>query len=169
MEDLALGVNHQFSSDNDTPALLGFAENLVVENTAKNKSDFVHGKTGKIGFTTYRGIDPVFLSLTAGYRYAASREINEQSVNPGDVLFINPNLAFAINNEVTLTSGVKFRFKGKHKVDNLAQGMRTSETNLNFGIGYAASKKLTYVFNIGADISGNNGTKAGFNILYKFK
>ena len=114
-KDLVLGVNHQFSADNDTPALLGFAEILSFENTVPNKSDFVYGKTGKIGFTTYRSIDPVILSLTGGYSYAARREVNEQSINPGNLLFINPKLSFVINDEVTLTGGAQFQLREKTK------------------------------------------------------
>ena len=168
LNDLVLGVNHQFSADNDTPALLGFAEISLAENTATGKSDFVHGKTGQIGFTTYRSIDPVVLSLTAGDRYAASRDVNGQSVNPGDLLFINPSLGFAINNEVTVTGGVQFKFRGKDKVDGNGVGIRTSQTDLDFGVGYAASEKLTLNFSIRADISSDNGAQAGFNVLYKF-
>ena len=168
LNDLVFGVNHQFSPDNDTSALLGFAEMSVAENMATDKSDFVHGKTGQIGFTTYRSIDPVVLSLTAGYRYAASREVNRQFVDPGDLLFINPSLGFAINNEVTVTGGVQFKFRGKDKIDGSGAGIRTSQTDLDFGVGYAASENLTLNFNVRADISSDNGAQAGFNVLYKF-
>ena len=168
LNDLVFGVNHQFSPDNDTPALLGFVEMSVAENMATDKSDFVHGKTGQIGFTTYRSIDPVVLSLTAGYRYAASREVNRQFVDPGDLLFINPSLGFAINNEVTVTGGVQFKFRGKDKIDGSGAGIRTSQTDLDFGVGYAASENLTLNFNVRADISSDSGAQAGFNVLYKF-
>jgi len=39
--DFVFGVNHQFTQDNDTPALLGFAEISVAENTASGGSDSV--------------------------------------------------------------------------------------------------------------------------------
>ena len=165
--ELVFGVNHQFSADNNTPALLGFAEISAVENTATNRSDFVYGKTAQIGFTTYRSIDPVVLSLTTGYRYAASRDTNGQKLDPGDLLFINPALGFAINNEVTVTGGVQFRFRGKDKVAGRSDGIRTSQTDLDLGVGYSASESLTLSFNIRADISGDTGAQAGFNLLYK--
>ena len=95
LSDLVVGVNHKFSPDNDTPALLGFAKITLAENTATDGSDFVYGKTGQVGFTTYRAIDPVVLSLTAGYRYAGKRDVKDQSIDPGDLLFINPSVGFA--------------------------------------------------------------------------
>ena len=165
--ELVFGVNHQFSADNDTPALLGFAEISAVENTTTDTSDFVYGKTGQIGFTTYRSIDPVVLSLTAGYRNAASRDVNGQKIDPGDLLFINPSFGFAINNEVTVTGGVQFKFRGKDEVEGSSGGIRTSQTDLDFGVGYAASENLTMNFTIRTDISGDNGAQAGFNLLYK--
>lgn len=165
--EFVLGINHQFSQDNETPPLLGFAEISAVENTASGGSDFVYGKTGQIGFTTYRSIDPVVLSLTTGYRYAADRDVNNQKINPGDLLFINPNLGFAINNEVTVTGGVQFKFRDRDKVDGSGVGIRTSQTDLELGLGYAASENLTLYFDIRADISGDSGSQAGFNLLYK--
>ena len=104
LSDFVVGVNHKFSPDNDTPALLGFAEVSLAENTATDSSDFVYGKTGQIGFTTYRAIDPVVLSLTAGYRYAGKRNVKNQSIDPGDLLFINPSVGFAVNNGKRLTN-----------------------------------------------------------------
>ena len=168
LSDLVMGVNHKFSPDNDTPALLGFAEITLAENTATDSSDFVYGKTGQIGFTTYRAIDPVVLSLTAGYRYAGKRNVKDHSIDPGDLLFINPSVGFAVNNEVTLTGGVQLKFRGKDKVEGSSAGIRTSQTDLDFGLGYAASKRMTLNFTARADISGDSGAQLGFNLLYKF-
>jgi len=165
--EFVLGVNHQFSKENDTPALLGFAEISAIENTDTDKSNFVYGKSGQIGFTTYRSIDPVVFSLTAGYRYAGSRNVDGQQVDPGDLLFINPSLGFAINNEVTVSGGALFRFRGKDKVAGDHAGIRTSQTDLSFGLGYAASKDVTLHFNILADISGDTGSQTGLNLSYK--
>jgi len=50
----------------------------------------------------------VVLSLTTGYRYAVDRDVNNQKVDPGDLLFVNPSFGFAINNKVTVTSGAQF-------------------------------------------------------------
>jgi len=165
--EFVLGINHQFSEENDTPALLGFAEISAIENTDMDKFNFVYGKSGQIGFTTYRSIDPVVLSLTAGYRYAGSRNVDGQKIDPGDLLFINPSLGFAINNKVTVSGGALFRFRGKDKVTGDHSGMRTSQTDLGFGLGYAASKDVTLHFNILSDISGDTGAQTGFNLIYK--
>lgn len=168
LSDFVVGVNHKFSDDNDTPALLGFAEISLAENTTADGSDYVHGKTRQVGFTAYRSIDPVVLSVTSGYRYAGKRDINTQSVDPGDLFFINPSVGFAVNHEVTLTSGVQLKFRGKDKVNGNSIGIRTSATDLMFGLGYAASKRMTLNFTTRADISGDSGAQLNFNLLYKF-
>ena len=165
---LVIGLNHKFSDDNDTPALLGFADVSLAENTVIDGTEFVHGKTGQIGFTTYRSIDPVVLSLTAGYRYVGKRDVHNQPIDPGDMLYINPSVGFAVNHEVTLTGAVQLKFTGKDKVAGHSVGIRTSATDLMFGLGYALSKRTTLNFTTRADISGDSGAQLGFNLLYKF-
>jgi len=168
LSNFVVGVNHKFSPDNDTPALLGFAEITLAENTATDGSDFVYSKTGQIGFTTYRAIDPVVLSLTAGYRYAGKRDVKDQSIDPGDLLFINPSVGFAVNNEVTLTGGVQLKFRVNDKIDDNSRGIHTSRTDLELGLGYAASKRATLNFQVRSDMTGDAGAQLGFNLLYKF-
>ena len=133
----------------------------------RDGSDFICVKSGQIGFTTYRSIDPVVLSLTAGYRYAGNRNVGGQQVDPGDLMFIHPSLDFAINDRVTVSGGPLFRFHGHDKVAGDNVGMRTSQTNLGLGLGYAVSRDVTVYVNILADISGDTGTQTGFNLVYK--
>ncbi|MGF1547698.1 MAG: hypothetical protein ACFCUG_10260 [Thiotrichales bacterium] len=73
--DLAVGLNHGFLDDKETPAQLGFAEITLAENTAFEGEDFAHAKTWQVGATTYRAIDPLVLSLTAAYRHSAKRDV----------------------------------------------------------------------------------------------
>ncbi len=168
LSDLVIGINHEFSGDNDTPALLGFAEISIAENTTIDGSDFVYAKTGQIGFTAYRSIDPVVLALTAGYRYAGTRDINDLSVDPGDLLFINPNVHFAVNNEITLSGGIQWTLTDKDKVAGESIGILNTETDLEFSLGYAPSERTTLNVTALTDVSGDSGAQVGFNLLYKF-
>ncbi len=168
IKNVVIGVNYKFSNDNDTPALLGFAEMIVAENTATDDTNFIHAKSGQIGFTTYRTIDPLVLSLTSGYRYAGRRDVEELSIDPGDLLFINPRVGFAVNNLVTLRGGIQLKFRGRDKIAGNAVSIRTTATDLMFGLGYAASKRMTMNFTARANISGDAGAQLGFTLLYKF-
>jgi len=169
LSQLMFGVNHQFSEDTNSPALLGFAEVALAENNAIASSEYVHFKTGQIGFTTYRSIDPVVLSITTGYRYSWRRKTNDKDLDPGDLLFINPSVGFAVNNEVTLTGGVQFKFRSRDRIDHQGTGIRTSQTDLELGLGYASSEQLTINLTIRNDISGNTGAQANLGLLYKLK
>jgi hypothetical protein len=164
---LSMGINHQFSPDNDTPALLGFIELSVAENTESDGNHWVYAKTGQIGFSSYRSIDPVILSLTVGYQFTNNRTSNQQTVNPGDTLYITPSVGFAVNNEITLTGGASFSFKSAQRSAGGKINLRTSQTHLTGGIGYAYNQKTTLSFSVGADITGNNGAQSGLNLLYK--
>ena len=169
LSQLIFGANHQVSEDNDSPALLVFAELALAENTAFEGTEYVHFKTGQIGFTTYRSIDPVVLSLTAGYHHSWRRETDNRQINPGDLLFIKPSVGFAVNSEVTLTGGVQFKFRGRDRIDRKGIGIRTSQTDVELGLGYASSEKLTINLTISSDISGSTGAQANMNLLYKLK
>jgi hypothetical protein len=109
------------------------------------------------------------LSLSAGYRQSWQRHNGVNQVDPGDLLFINPSIGFAVNNQVTLTGGVQFKFRGKDKIDGSELGIRTSQTNLELGFGYASSEQLTINLSIRNDISGNTGAQANLRLLYKIK
>jgi len=166
--DAWLGINHRFSEDNETPALLGFAEVALAENVAGEGTEFEYGKAGMAGITTYRAIDPLVLSLTTGYRYSSELVVQNQSIDTGDIFFINPSIAFAVNHEVTMTSGLQWRWQQQDSVDNQDQGIRTTQTKMEFGMGYAWSKRTTLQIISRADITGDSGAEISMTFLYKF-
>jgi hypothetical protein len=163
-----VGVNHRLANDAETPALLAFAELAIAENVAAEGNELVHAKSAMIGFTTYRATDPLVLSLTSGYRHNAAHDVGSQRINPGDLLFINPTIGFAVNHEVTLTSGLQWRWQQRDAVDGDYQGIRTTKTQMEFGMGYAWSKQLTLQVNSRSDITGDSGAEVGLTFLYKF-
>lgn len=175
--DAWLGINHRFIKEGNTPALLGFLEVAVVENIAAPASDgseFIHGKSWLVGFTTYRAIDPLVLAATLALRSNLSRSESApasggaaQTRNPGDLVLINPSVSFAVNNEVTLTTGLQWRWQGADQLDGQSIGIRTTNTSLTLGLGHAWSQRLTLNLNSRANISGNDGAEIQFTALYK--
>jgi hypothetical protein len=147
LNDLILGINHRISDDTKTPALLVFAELGLAENIA---------------------IDPLVLSLTAGYRYTDERDVKTDAVDPGDFLYLNPSIAFAVNSDVTLTTGMQLSWRGNDKVNDAETGIDSSKTKLELGLGYGWSKRLTLNFNTRSDISGDSGSEVNVTASYKF-
>jgi len=168
LNDLVLGVNHRISEDSKTPALLGFFELGLAENTVIDDSDFVYAKNFQLGFTTYRAIDPLVMSLTAGFRFTDERDVKTTTVDPGDFFYINPSISFAVNSEVTLITGLQLNWRGGDKVNEVDAGSDTSKTKLALGLGYGWSKNLTLNLNTRADISGDSGSEVNFTASYKF-
>lgn len=150
--------------------MLGFLEVAVVENIVAPPSDgneFIHGKSWLAGFTTYRAIDPLVLVATVAYRANLSRRAEALARNPGDLFLINPSVSFAVNNEVTLTTGLQWRWQGADQLDGQSIGIRTTDTSLTLGLGHAWSQRLTLNLNSRANISGNDGAEIQFTALYK--
>lgn len=165
--DAWFGVNHRFIKEGDTPALLGFAEIALAENVASTDTDLVHGRSGLVGLTTYRAIDPVVLVANVAYRWHSQRWSDEQLHDPGDLFLINPSISFAVNNEITLTGGLNWRWQRPEQRDDVAQGLRTTQTHLTFGLGHSWSQRLTLNVNSRANISGPASADIDFNLLYK--
>jgi len=116
--DAWVGVNHQFKKDDKTPALLGFAEIALIE---KHRTDSAGFKSAMLGATTYQAIDPVVFSLTAAYRFNQSRRDGPQDYRPGKLLLINPSVGFAVNDRVTLTTGLQWTRRAADRIDGQAQ------------------------------------------------
>ena len=167
LTDAWLGINHRFIKEGTRPALLGFIELAAAENVARTGTKLVHGKTGLVGLTTYRAIDPIVLAFTAAYRWHAQRPLDNGTQNPGDLLLLNPSVSFAVNHEVTLSSGLHWRWQRADQLNDIDQGLRTTRTSLNLGLGYAWSQRLTLNFNSRANISGRDGADLDLTLSYK--
>lgn len=169
LSQFIIGVNFQFHDDTYSSGLISFAELTLFENTVLDGSKYVYFKAGKFGLTAHKAIDPVVLSISAGLHHRWLREVNNRDLNPGDLLFINPNFRFSVNNEVTLTGGVQFNFRTQDIVDDEWTGIRKSHTDLELGIDYASSEKLTFNLTITSDITGYSGAQANIGWRYKLE
>nr|VFK11458.1 MAG: Putative MetA-pathway of phenol degradation [Candidatus Kentron sp. LPFa]VFK24552.1 MAG: Putative MetA-pathway of phenol degradation [Candidatus Kentron sp. LPFa] len=162
--DAWAGVNYQFKEDDDTPALLGFAE-VALHEKYESSSSF---KSYLAGLTTYKAIDPVVFVLTTAYRFNQSRKNGDRDYEPGDMLFLSPSIAFAVNDRVTLTTGVQWTNRQVDKVDDQTLGIRRTNTDLLLGVGYGISKKSTLNFTVKANASGSDGADLRLNWLHTF-
>lgn len=167
-QNLTIGMNYRLLDEDDHPGVIGFADIAVLENTAARGSDFQSGKSGTIGITTYRVLDPVVLSLTAGYRANLERMTASGNVDPGDTLFINPSIGFAVNNELTLTGGFGLNFTGADSLNGVAQGSRRTAADLQFGLAYAWDKNTTLRADARAETLGDRNFTAGITLTRKF-
>lgn len=166
--DAALGVNYRVSPDNATPALFAFADVTVAERTALGGGDLTFGRSGTAGLTTFRTIDPVVLTLTGGYRWAIRREAGGRDVDPGDSAFLNPRVAFAVNNSVTLTGGTRVRWQGANEVDGTTQNIDTTRLRWQAGVSYEPRADLTFRLRGEADAGGGNEAQLGLTVIYTF-
>lgn len=163
--DAWAGLNYQFKQDNDTPAVLGFAEVALREKHRESSRSF---KSALLGVTTYKAIDPVVFSLTAAYRINQSRRDGSLDYQPGNLFLLNPSIAFAVNDRVTLTTGVQWTSRQADQFDGKAQSFRHTRTDLLLGVGYGITKGSTLNFTFTANASGSNGADLRLNWLHTF-
>lgn len=160
-----LGTNYRLSDDGSTPALFVFAEGAIAE---RHSEDDAFGRSWKAGVTTYRAIDPIVFTLTASYRWNAPRDNGGRDFDPGDTLSINPSIAFAVNDRVTLSSGVHWKSRQADRFDGEADEPRRTITDLSFGVGYGATRSATLYATAKANASGSRGAELRLEWLQSF-
>lgn len=163
--DSWLGLNYQFSQDNDTPAFFGFVEGALYE---KHQQSHSSGKSWKVGATIYRAIDPVVLSLTSSFQWNQKRNDGDVNLQPGNHVSLRPSVAFAVNDRVTLTTGFQWMSRQADRYNNEPQGFRRTSTDVTLGLGYGVSKGNTLNLTFQANASGKGGSDLRLNWLYAF-
>jgi hypothetical protein len=161
--DAWFGINYKFKDDDEVPAVLGFVETAVHEKHSDSSASF---KSLLMGLTTYRAIDPVVFSLTAGYRFNRSRNNGGVEYRPGDLLLLNPSVALAVNDRVTLTGGLQWTSRRSDQTEGQDQAFRRTSTDLLFGVGYGVAQGSTFNIIIKASASGRNWADLRINWLH---
>jgi len=151
--DAWAGVNYQFKQDDKTPALLGFTEIALREKHRVSSASF---KSALLGLTTYKAVDPVVFSLTVAYRINRSRKDGDVDYRPGNLLLLNPSLGFAVNERVTLTTGMQWSSRRADRYGK-EQGLRHTRTDLLLGVSYGFTEKSVININLKANVLGQDG------------
>ncbi len=163
-DSLWLGINRKLVDEGKPPALLGFFEIAVAEKSqlpGSSNTRTITSKSGLIGATTYRVIDPIVLAFTAAYRINASRSINGQRYSPGNYLLFNPSVSFAANNDTSLSAGIQWRNVQTDVINGQDQSLLRTSTDFNFGLAWQWDERSTLNFSSTANISGNGGASLG--------
>jgi hypothetical protein len=163
--DAWAGVNVQFKEDDETPALLGFVEVALLE---KHSEDTASLKSAMLGITTYRAIDPVVFSLTAAYRFNSSRQNGGQVYRPGNLVLLNPSVSFAVNDRVTLTTGLQWTRRAADQLNGRTAGIDRTATDLILGVGYGITRGNTLFANFKTNASGSDGAEFRVDWIYLF-
>lgn len=164
LSDVNLTGSYQFLNDGKYPALVGFYDIGLLE---KRDNKMLNFSNASFGITTYRSLDPIVLSLTAGYKYAIAKEIGGKKTKPADILFINPQVSFAANERVSLVAGATFRHIGTQKLDSQAVAKQRNTTDLSFGVGYGLNNDAN--LNFTATIKQGFGSSNEFRVSYSKK
>lgn len=157
------GINYRLKKDDDTPAIMGFAEIALYEKYNESQSSF---KSAMMGFTTYRAIDPVVVSLTASYQFNKERKDGDIDYKPGNLVLLNPSVAFAANDRITLITGMQWINRAADRLNGQDQGMRRTSSDLILGVGYGVAKGNTLNFTFKSNTSGRGGADLRFSWLY---
>jgi periplasmic protein len=166
LSDISLGISHTFLKDEKNPALIGFIEGTVYE---KSHGKVSSGKSWLIGATTYKSIDPIVLSLTAAYRFNGSKTLLDGvKYREGNYWFINPSVAFAANDRISLIGGIQWLSKQPDQFDGKKESIRTSSTYAHLGTGIGFTKATSMNISARFGISGQSSSELKLGVQHTF-
>lgn len=164
--NLSLGVSHTFAEDGKNPALIGFAEGTVYEKSYGKTS---LGKSWLAGLSTYKAVDPVILSLTAAYRFNATKNTSFGKYKAGNYFLLNPSVSFAANDRVSLSGGVQWIDAQPERIGGRELSARNTATYASFGVGYGVSRSTALNLSARFGISGRNSSEMRLSVQHKFE
>jgi hypothetical protein len=154
-QDAWAGLNYQLSSDSSTQKTSVFAEVALYEKGVTSASRF---KSYQIGASSYYSLDPVVLSINGALRNSLTRKDGMSINKPGSSFQLSPAIAFAVNEKVTLTTGLQWLSQQAGSVDGVKQGLRRTSYNL--------SHKTQLSINIKANVSERGGAETRLSLIH---
>ena len=163
-----VGANWLVSPDTHTPALLLQLGADLVGDASPGADERVYGGTLRFSATAYRAIDPVVLSVGAGYEYRRRRSVGDRELKPGDLAWLIPQINFAANERVTLIAGFGVYFRNADRWRGLPRGDRQTLATLRLGSGVAVSPRSTVFVGSDVTVSGQRSARIALDWVYRF-
>jgi len=161
---LSLTASHRFLRENAGPGLIGLFEAAAVE---RGRHDAVFFKAFTLGATVFRTIDPLVLSLSSSYRLNLRRADGAVTTKPGNLISVNPQLGFAVNESVTLIGGLLWQFQQATTTTTRCCAQRSTRTSLVFGVGYRATPRTSISLSTSSNVSGGGGVQVSLGAVIK--
>lgn len=109
-QDINLTTQFQLIKNHENlPDSLLFAEISTFDRTKGLNQQFF--SSFLLGTTIYHTNDPIAFGLTGAYLWQRNRTINDKTISLGNALNLSANAGFAVNPDITLTTGINWQYK----------------------------------------------------------
>lgn len=167
---LLLGANYQIKNETDTPSLLIGANIDVIDRTNFSGTDKNMNFKGYTFFaTSYYTVDPVVFLVNTSYRYNLEKKYKNYSVENAKQFSLSPQIFFAVNPYTSLSTGVKYSYRGNTRVDK--KKVSGSGSNMTFLLGASYEIDAKKTLNIDADYGDSMGisqSSLSIGLSYQF-
>ncbi len=168
---LNVGFIYEVKKEDEKPSfLVGASVDLLQRATfSNNQKDNQKFKAYSIFITSYYTVDPVVFLIKANLRVNKKQSYKDETINNGDIFILSPNIYFAVNPYTSISWGIKYRYKGKDRVNDKVVSNSGSSVGYTFGVSYEINNKMT--INLESekldtnDYSSNN---INLSLAYKF-
>lgn len=167
-QSLDLGLNWLAIAEGSSPALLLQLGTRLADSSSLSGVATAYGTAYRAAATAYRSLDPVVLSLAAGYEWRRPRALSADRLDPGNVVWLAPQLNFAVNPEVTLIAGAGLSVTGADTLGGREVAPRSTLTSLRLGMGLAPGPASTIFFEVDYAASGARSSRLAVDWIYRF-
>ena len=167
---LLLGATYQVKHEGDTPSLLIGTNIDVIDRTNFSGIDKNVNFKGYTFFaTSYYTVDPVVFLINSSYRYNLEKKYNNHTIKNADQFSLSPQVFFAVNPYTSLSTGVKYNYRGSTQVDNTKVSNSGSSMTYLLGVSYEIDAKKTLSIDAGySDSMGISQSNLSMGLSYKF-
>lgn len=152
-DGVSVGISRElYSSAPDKLVLIGSASLDLARPVVLGNGDTrrVHGRSGTVGLSLNKVVDPMVLSLSATYAHGISGTFNGQPVREPSIWSLSPMVTFQANERIGLGWGAQFSRIGAREVDlgpgaGLIRIGAQSQTSFLFSMNYQLSKSSAMV------------------------
>lgn len=170
---VSIGFNYQMLKDRVLPAVILFGDIQAAEwcrfpqdNTGDDYMQYL--KSIFAGVLIYRRIDPVILSMAAGYSFEMERKAGGYTHKPPNALTLQPAMNFIINSEVSLFMGVSWSQSRTWAYRENKPGAVSTTTRFRAGLNYEVFKNVVAGFSASLNGNGLVYPLLGANFVYDF-
>jgi hypothetical protein len=164
---IVLGASYQVLPDTGDLAVLASLSVDALARDSTGAGDWEMGRNWRAGATLWRALEPLVLSLDLGLDYRLERRWEGRRLAPGHSVQFSPRVNFAVNEQVTLISGLQLQWTTASRIEGDSVGRGSGRIGLLLGAGLAPGPRTT-LFVQGRLASGAAGS-AGVSLDWRYR
>jgi len=163
-----IGASYRLLSEGSWPALLVEASWDVLARDQRFSKQWQQPGDFRLGATLWRSLEPVVLSLTAGYQKQGNNKLGGVTIDTGDSVYVSPRINFAVNHRVTLIGGIGLHLQAASYGADQLLANREHSSSVLLGAGLVPGPRSTLFIYSNMSLGSRSSANVSVNWRYDF-